>query len=190
VRPETIVRLALQKLGINEEVLPPVLHQVQANRTPISVLEEPGAFEANRIQEEEATTRTEAERPSSGLTMSTDGSRLDSGAAGYAATWQNGQHWVGIETNMGYNQKGNDTECAALVRALETAAKRQTTPEMVQLLHRRPGGHQAHGIGGTWPQESDVHDPGAETHRGAKEGQTGHHHPDLVVPSAQRGPRD
>jgi hypothetical protein len=56
--------------------------------------------------------------------MFTDGSRLDSGAAGYAVTWQNGQHWVGSKTHTGYNQEVYDAECAALARALETAARR------------------------------------------------------------------
>jgi ribonuclease HI len=63
--------------------------------------------------------------------MFTDGSRLDSGAAGYAVAWQNGQHWVGIKTHMGYSQEAYDAECAALARALEVAARRQTTPERV-----------------------------------------------------------
>jgi len=35
--------------------------------------------------------------------MFTDRSRLDDGAAGYAAVWKNGQSWVGIKTHMGYN---------------------------------------------------------------------------------------
>jgi hypothetical protein len=30
---------------------------------------------------------------------------------------------------MGYNQEAYDAECAAVARALETAARRQTTPE-------------------------------------------------------------
>jgi ribonuclease HI len=80
----------------------------------------PEAFEADRIQEEEAAARREAERPGSGLTKFTDRPRLDSGAAGYAATWQNGQHWVGIKTHMGYNQEAYDAERAAFARALET----------------------------------------------------------------------
>ena len=63
--------------------------------------------------------------------MFTDGSRLDSGATGYAVAWQNGQSWAGIKTNMGKNQEAYDAECAALARALETAAGRQTVPERV-----------------------------------------------------------
>jgi hypothetical protein len=38
-------------------------------------------------------------------TMFTDGSRLDSGAAGYSVVWQNGQCWVGIKTHIGHNQE-------------------------------------------------------------------------------------
>jgi ribonuclease HI len=66
--------------------------------------------------------------------MFTDGSRLDSGAAGYAIAWQNCQRWVGIKTHMDYNQEADDTECAALARALQTAAQRQTTPERVTIF--------------------------------------------------------
>jgi hypothetical protein len=40
----------------------------------------------------------------------------------------------GIKTHMGYNQEAYDTECAALARALETAARRQTTPGRVTIF--------------------------------------------------------
>jgi hypothetical protein len=46
---------------------------------------------------------------------------------------------------MGYNQEAYDAECAALAKALETAARRQTTPEKGHHLHRCPAGHEAHG---------------------------------------------
>jgi ribonuclease HI len=66
--------------------------------------------------------------------MSADGSRLDNGAAGYSVVWKNGQSWVGIKTHMGYNQEAYDTECAALARALETATRREMTPERVPIF--------------------------------------------------------
>jgi len=66
--------------------------------------------------------------------MFTDGSRLDSGAAGYAVTWQNGTRWVGIKAHMGYNQEAYDAECAALARALKEAAQRQPVPEVVTIF--------------------------------------------------------
>jgi ribonuclease HI len=66
--------------------------------------------------------------------MFIDGSRLDSGATGYAVRWQNGQSWVGIKNHMGNNQEAYDAECAALARALEEAAKRQTVPERVTIF--------------------------------------------------------
>jgi hypothetical protein len=51
--------------------------------------------------------------------MHTDGSRLDSGAAGYAVTWQNGQRWMGVKTHMGYNQEGYDaTDAQTAIRRL------------------------------------------------------------------------
>jgi len=35
---------------------------------------------------------------------------------------------------MGYNQEAYDAECAALARALESAARRNTTPERVTIF--------------------------------------------------------
>jgi ribonuclease HI len=98
------------------------------------LLEEPEALDAETIQEDEKTAKIEAERTRPGLTMFTDGSRLDSGATGYAVVWQNGQSWVGTKTHMGKNQEAYDAECAALARALETAAKRQMVPARVTIF--------------------------------------------------------
>jgi ribonuclease HI len=104
-------------------------------RTETTVLlEEPEALDARTIQEDEKAAKAEAERVRPGITMFTDGSRLDSGATGCAVTWQNGQSWVGIKNHMGYNQEAYDAECAALARALEEAAKRQTVPERVTIF--------------------------------------------------------
>jgi len=47
-------------------------------------------------------------------------------------TCQNGRRWVGIQAHMGRSQEAYDAECAALARALETAARRQTIPERLQ----------------------------------------------------------
>jgi hypothetical protein len=106
-----------------------------SSRTESTVLlEEPEALNADTIQEDEVAAKTEAERTRPGLTMFTDGPRLDSGAAGYAVAWQSGQRWVGIKTHMGYNQEAYAAECAALARALETAARRQTAPERVTIF--------------------------------------------------------
>jgi hypothetical protein len=64
-----------------------------AGRTESTVLlEEPEALDAEVIQEDEAAAKAATERSRPGLTMFTDGARLDSGAAGDAVTWQNGQH--------------------------------------------------------------------------------------------------
>jgi hypothetical protein len=41
---------------------------------------------------------------------------------------------VGLKTHIGYNQEPYDAECAALARALETAARRQTTPGRVTIF--------------------------------------------------------
>jgi ribonuclease HI len=41
---------------------------------------------------------------------------------------------MGIKTHMAFNQEAFDTECAALARALEAAARRQTIPERVTVF--------------------------------------------------------
>lgn len=56
--------------------------------------------------EEQELARGEAERLRRGLTIFTDGSRINCGAAGYAVVWKNpGQQWVGIKDRMGCNQE-------------------------------------------------------------------------------------
>ena len=41
---------------------------------------------------------------------------------------------MGIKTHMGYNQEAYDAECAALAVALESASRRQMTPERVTIF--------------------------------------------------------
>ena len=100
------------------------------------LLEEPETLDAELLQEEEAEAKVEAEKVRPGLTMFTDGSRLDDGAVGYAVVWKNphGLSWKGIKTHMGFNQEAYDAECAALARALEEAARRNTTPERITIF--------------------------------------------------------
>jgi len=113
------IETALGYAGRTEEiVLPASPEKIGA----VIVIEEP-----NEVKEE-------AERGRPGLTIFTDGSRLDSGATGYAVTWKSGEKWVGIKAHMGYNQEAYDAECAALARALEVAARRRTTPERVTIF--------------------------------------------------------
>ena len=98
-------------------------------RTENSVtLEEPETVDAELLQAEEAEQKSEAERTRPGLTMFTDGSRLDGGATGYAVVWKKGQTWAGAKVHMGDNQEAYDAECAALAHTLELAARRNTTP--------------------------------------------------------------
>jgi len=98
------------------------------------LLEEPETLDAELIQEEEEEAKKDAEKTRPGLTMFTDGSRMDDGAAGYTITWKRGESWVGIKAHMGHNQEAYDTECAALARALESAVRRPTTPERVTIF--------------------------------------------------------
>jgi len=48
--------------------------------------------------------------------------------------WKNGHTWKGVKTHMGSNQDACDVECAALVRALESASRRNMTPERVTIF--------------------------------------------------------
>jgi len=98
------------------------------------LLKEPEAFDAALLQEEEAEAKAAAEKARPGLTMLTDWSRLEDGAAGYAVIWKKGAAWAGIKTHMGCNQEAYDAECAALSRALEYALRRNTTPERVTIF--------------------------------------------------------
>jgi ribonuclease HI len=95
------------------------------------LLEEPEALDAAMIQKEEVAAKASLRPGPSMLPMVHD---LTVGSAGYTVTWQNGQRWVGIKTHMGYNQEAYEAECAALARALETAARRQMTPERVTIF--------------------------------------------------------
>jgi len=106
-----------------------------AGWTETTVLhEELENFDAELLQEEESEAKAEAEKGRPGLTMFTDGSRLDDGATGYAVVWKSGQTWKGIKTHMGYKQEAYDAECAAFARALEEASRRNLTPERVTIF--------------------------------------------------------
>ena len=104
--------------GIGRRLKNTLSHRGQVESTVL--LEEPGALNAELLQEEEAEAKAEAEKTRPGLTMFTDGSRMEDGAAGFAVVWKNGQTWEGIKAHMGYNQEAYDGECAALARALES----------------------------------------------------------------------
>jgi len=146
--------------------------------------QEPETLDAELLQEEEDEAKAEAERARPGLTMFTDGSRMEDGAAGYSVVWKNGQSWAGIKTLMGYNQEAYDAECAALARALESASRRNMTPEGVtiftdaQAAIRRMASHE--------PGPGQQYALQARKHIAAlRRAQAGHHHRNLMVFSPQ-----
>jgi len=98
------------------------------------LLEEPGTLDAELLQEEEAEAKAEAEKTRPGLTMFTDGSKLDGGATGYSVVWKRGLTWVGAKVHIGSNQEAYDAECAALAHALEVATQRNVPPERVTIF--------------------------------------------------------
>jgi len=101
------------------------------------LLEEPDALDAELLQEEEVEAKAEAKRNRPGLTMFTDGSRLDDGATGYSVVWRKGLSWAGAKVHMGNNQEAYDAECAALAHALELAAQRNKTPKRVTIFSNK-----------------------------------------------------
>ena len=65
------------------------------------LLEEASPLEATVVIEEEAAAAKEARFDRPGLTISTDGSRLENGATGYAAVWKKENDWEGLKPQMG-----------------------------------------------------------------------------------------
>jgi len=62
------------------------------------------ALGADAKTEGQEQAKVEAEQDRPGLTIFTDGSRANSGAAGYAAVCKSRSKWVGLRTHTGYNQ--------------------------------------------------------------------------------------
>ena len=82
------------------------------------LLEVASPLDATTTIEEAEAAANEAKRTDRpGLTIFTDGSRLENGATGYVVIWKNGQTWKGHKTHMGWGQEAYDAECAALARA-------------------------------------------------------------------------
>jgi len=86
------------------------------------LLEEAEAFDVELLQEEEAETKAEVERTQPGLTMFTDGSRMEDGATGY--------RWCGRPDRPGR------VSCATW------ATPRKPTIRSALLLHTRWNGYQ------------------------------------------------
>jgi len=94
-------------------------------REETGLLEVASSLDASTTIEGVAAAALEARRPDRpGLSIFTDGSRLDNGATGYAVAWKKGASWKGHKTHMGWGQEAFDAECAALARTLQVAATR------------------------------------------------------------------
>jgi len=75
-----------------------------AQRTESAVLlEEPETLDAALLEEEDEEAKSEAEKARPGISMFTDRSRMENGAAGYAVVLKRGLSWAGIKTHIGYN---------------------------------------------------------------------------------------
>jgi hypothetical protein len=73
-------------------------------RRESTILHQEVPLEADCIIHDREAAKTDAVRPRPGLTMWTDGSRLDSGACGYSVVWDHSPNgWRGVKTHMGYN---------------------------------------------------------------------------------------
>jgi len=84
-------------------------------------------LDATAIVEDEAGAKYEAKRQRPGLVIFTLHRliRTEGGATGYAVVWKKNQTWKGLKVHMGRAQEAYDAECAAIARALETAARRR-----------------------------------------------------------------
>jgi len=132
--------------------------------------EEPETLDTELLQEEEAEAKAVAEKERPGLTMFTDGSQLDNGAAGYAVVWlQPG----GLRCRVRCSRKGTGS---GLAKTDHAGAGHD--------LHGRAGSHQKDGLGRTRPRPA-VRAAGQEAHRGAMKSKARHHHRDPMVPGLQ-----
>jgi ribonuclease HI len=122
------------EVGIGKRLEAVLGYSGQIEKTVLQSVPDP--LKVTMVIEERAKAKAEAEAVEGGpgLTIYTDGSRMESGAAGYSVVWRKAQRWVGIKSHMGYNQEAFDTECAALARALEVATRRQTPPVKVTIF--------------------------------------------------------
>ena len=116
--------------GIGRQLKNTLAHGGQRERTV--PLKETETLDAELLQEEEAEAKAEGTRP--GLTMFSDGSRLDDGVTGYSVVWKKRQTWAWVKVHMGNNREAYDAECAALARALELASQRNAAPERVTIF--------------------------------------------------------
>jgi len=95
------------------------------DREETVLLEVASPLDASATIEEEAAAALEARRlDRPGLSIFTDGSRLENGATGYAVAWKRGASWKGRKTHMGWGQEAFNAECAAIARALQVSATR------------------------------------------------------------------
>jgi len=95
----------------------------------------PSGLGAEVIVEEREAAKGVAEQEREGLTIFVGGSRVESGAVGYAVVWKKkGEGQASIKAHMGFNQEAFDAECTALERALEVAARRRQPPERVTVF--------------------------------------------------------
>ena len=109
-----------------------------------------------------------AQRAGPVLTMFTDGSRFECGAAGYTVMWR---ILGGYYNSNGVNQEAYDPECAAIARGLESM-REETRPRNASgssRMRRRPldGWHRT--IGRTWPWAT-IRPAGVEAHCHAAQG--------------------
>jgi len=154
----------------------------QTERTVLP--EESGTLDAELLQEEETEAKAKADRVRPGLTMFTDGSRLDNGATGYAVVWKGGLTWAGVEGHMRGTKR--PVKLSAPLSPGHWRRHREETrdPGTGHNLLGCPGSHQADGVGRT-RTGSMVRPPGKEAHRHAAQGEAGHCHRNSMVPSPQ-----
>jgi hypothetical protein len=140
------------------------------------LLEESEALDAVTIQEDEKSAKVEAESIRPGLTVFTDGSRLDSGAVGYAVAWQEWAILGGHQYPHGQQPRSLRRGVRRIGTSSGDGGEATNDTGESHHFHQRPSRHQTNGIGGTRPR-LDVRP-------------TRHHHRDRVVSRPQGRPRE
>jgi len=158
-----------------------------AGRTESTVpLEELETLDAELLQEEEAEVKADADKARPGLTIFTDGSRMENRAAGYAVVRKKGSSWGTSKPTWVINRRPT-MRSARPRKGAGISCEKADRARARHNLQGCPSRHQTYGTGGAGPWPA-VRPPGEEAHRRAAEGQARHHHQNPVMPSARGSP--
>jgi len=128
------------------------------------LLEETEALDAELLQEDGAEAKAEVEKDRPGLTMFTDGSRLDSGAAGYSVVWKWGPDLGGHRNSHRLQPGGVRCRARRSRKGAGIGFPEADNAGAGHGLYRCSSRYRTVGFGGAWPRPA-VCTPGKKTHR-------------------------